>query len=432
MDLKVKIKLNDIPEYFILDQTEQGLLKSFTIKQELDSDISKLIAPISSNELKLTCANFQGIFNASNTSSPLYNILKDGTELQVYDDNTRIGTYYVVDYDAPTSSLSSTCSIRAVDRLQNVLNTNVEVEQIYSNMSMKVYLTQVFLKVGFIAEDIVIDDDLYNLTLNYTLINGKKLGELLADCMIAADCYCYISRTNKVIVKSRSISGVAVKHFTGSNIKSVNIPKSLLNQSNTLKVGYVTTSKSEVEKLVSLQGIRAEAGVTELEDYRTEENNIYEIDNVRISSTTGVKVEQISATQATISLSVYNSSPYADEVDIEVWGKTIKKTDAFVKQQDYMRVYTEGEKGVEVKSVLLQDKDLANSLLSKLWTRLQAEIPYLTISTKTTSLEYDLCYIVDVIEPIRTKLNYLGYIHSLTYKWNGGNSVSVDLGIKGV
>jgi hypothetical protein len=430
MDLKVKIKIDDTPTYFTLDQTEQGLLKSFTLKQELDSDISKLIAPISSNELKLTCVNFQGIFNASNTSSPLYQKLKDGTELLVYDGNVRIGTFYIIDYDAPTSSISSTCSIRAVDRLQNILNTNVEVEQIYSNMSMKAYLTQVFEKVGFISEDIVIDDDLYNLTLNYTLINGKKLGELLADCMIAADCYCYISRTNKVIVKSRSISGVAVKHFTGGNINSVNIPKSLLNQSNTLKVGYVTTSKSEVEKLVELSGVSVGVGTTVLEDYKTEENNIYEIDNVKISSTSGVKIEEISATQATISMSL--SSIIEETVDIVVYGKTVKKTEAFVKQQDYMRVYTEGEKGVEVKSVLLQDKDLANSLLSKLWTRLQAEIPYLTISTKTTSLEYDLCYIVDVIEPIRTKLNYLGYIHSLTYKWNGGNSVSVDLGIKGV
>lgn len=427
MDLKVKIRIGE-DDYFTLDATEQGLIKSFSLKQELDSDISTLIAPTSANELKLTCINAQGIFTASNTSSPLYNKLVDGTELLVFDNNTRIGTFYLTDYQSPTSSSTSTTSLRAVDRLQSVLNRSVDIEQIHNDLTMKDYLILVFQAVGFSLEDIVIDEDLEGIVLNYTVINGKKLSEILADCMIAADSYCYISRTNKVIIKQRDIRGVAVKHFNGGNITKIDIPKSMLNTANTLKVGYIATKLSEVEKILDLKNVEVKQGITEINNYKTEKDNLYELDNVKVSSNSGVYAEDVSCTQSTVSMSL--NSSVEEEVDIEVYGKTIQKSEAFVKQQDEVRVHEVGEKSIEVKSGLIQDKTYADGLLTTLWQRVQEPIPYITVSTKTQSFEFDLCYIVDVIEPIRAKINYLGYIHSLNWTWHGGNALSVEVGIK--
>lgn len=428
MDIKVKIKLSE-DDYYTLDATADGLIKGFSLKQELDSDISTLIAPTSANELKIQCVNKGGIFTASNTTSPLYKKLKDGVELLVFDGNTRIGTFYLVDYDAPTSSLSSTCSIRAVDRLQSVLNRSVDIEQIHNDLTMMEYLTMVFQAVGFSLEDIVIDEDLDNLHLNYTTINGKKLSEILADCMIASDSYCYISRTNKVIVKQRDIRGVAVKHFHGGNITKIDIPKGMLSQANTLKVGYIATSLSEVGKLLDLKGVKVEQGTTEISNYTLDKDNVYEIDNVKVSSTDGVRAEEVSCTQSTVSMSLYCTG-LEDEVDLEVYGKTIQKSEAFVKKQDEVRVQEVGEKTIEVKSGLIQDKVYADNLLATLWQRVQEQIPYVVVNTKTSGFEFDLCYIVDVIEPNRVKIDYLGYIHSLSWVWHGGNSLSVEVGIK--
>lgn len=428
MDLKVKIKLDDTPTFYTLDATEQGLIKSFTLKQELDSDITTLIAPISANELKLTCINANGIFTASNTTSPLYGKLQDGVELQVYDNTTRIGTLYLTDYQSPTSSLTSTTSLRAVDRLQNVLNRPVDIEQIHNDLTMTEYLTLVFQSVGFALEDIVIDTALSEILLNYTVINGKKLSEILADCMIAADSYCYISRTNKVIVKKRAITGVAVKHFTGGNITKIDIPKSMLQQANTLKVGYIATKLSEVGKLLDLKGVKVEQGITNIDNYKTEKDNLFELDNIKILSSSGVYAEEVSCTQSTVSMSL--SSTAIEEVDIEVYGKTVEKVESFVKQQDTARVQEVGEKSIEVKSGLIQDKTYADSLLNTLWQRVQEPIPYITISTKVQGFEFDLCYIVDAIEPTRAKIDYLGYIHSLIWTWYGGNALSVEVGIK--
>lgn len=427
MDLKVKIKTGD-NEFFTLDASEQGLIKSFSLKRELDSDISAIIASASANELKLTCVNANGIFTASNTTSPLYEKLVDGTEFILVENGIETDKYYLVDYKAPTSVLTANCSLRAVDRLQSVLNKPVDIEQIHNDLTMKAYLTMVFQAVGFNPLDIVIDVELDNIVLNYTVINGKKLSEILSDCMIAADSYCFISRTNKVIIRPRDIRGVVVKHFNGSNIINVDPPMSMLSTANTLKVGYIATKLSDVEKLLDVKGVSVAQGITQINNYKTDKDNLYEIDNIKISSVSSVYVEETSCTQSTISMSL--NSIAVEEVDIEVYGKTISKTEAFVKQQDVNKVIEAGEKSISVKSNLIQDKIYADRLLDKLWQRVQESIPYLIVKTKTNSFEYDLCDIVDVIEPVRARIDYLGYIHSLEWTWHGGDALSLTTGIK--
>lgn len=413
--------------------TQNNFIKGFTMLYECDSDISKLYAPISANELSLSLINKDSVFSLENTESPLFNKLGNGTELEVFEvlsgEPISRGKFYIVDYSAPLSAMTSTFSIRAVDRLQAVLNKDVSLEQIEYNLNLYDYFFKIFTSLGFSSDDLLIDEALKSIILNFSVMNGQKMAQILNSCCLASDCMIFVDSKGRIQIKEKNMIGTPVKHFTTNNIISLNVAKSLSFDNNMLKFGYVSAELSEVQELLKVS-LECKPGESTNENISFSKNNVFEVDNIKVESTYDVVIEECDLSQATISIKTYNPFAESEIVNVVVMGKTIETTKAYIINKNEDDIVKNGEKSMELSSDSVQNKDLATTISTIYWDRLNEKTPYLTLKTRSNTLQFEPCMIVDVIEPTRAKLNYLGYIHSIKYVWNGEGAFSVELGIK--
>ena len=428
----ITVKIN-IPNEDPFVLTQNDYIQTFSLLYEVDSDIEKVYSAISANELNLTLINKGSVFSLENTESPLYNKLGNGTELEVFEtlsgEPISRGKFYIVDYNAPLNAMSSTFSVRAVDSLQAVLNKDVSLEHVLSNTTLYDYFLQIFLDLGFSPDSLIIDEDLKSIFLNYSIFNGKKMAEILNSCCIASDCMIFIDCAGRINIKEKNMVGTAVKHFTTSNIVSLDIPKSLSFDYNLLKLGYVAASISENIELLK-SNLSCPAGDYSFKDLKMSKDSVYDIDTIRVSSEKDAELVGCSYSQSLLSLDMHNPATEETNVEVVVTGRTIEATTAYITTKNEASITLNGEKSLELTSESIQNPEYAQSLSMTYWERLNEKIPYITLKTRSNSLQFMPCMIVDVKEPIKAKLNYLGYIHSVKYEWQGGDAFKVELGIK--
>lgn len=428
----ITVNIN-IPESDPFVLTQNDYIKGFSLLYEVDADIEKIYSAISANELNLTLINKGSVFSLENTESPLYGILKNGAELEVFEtlssEPISRGKFYIVDYDAPLNAMSSTFSIRAVDKLQSILNKDVSLEQVSSSLSMYDYFLRIFLSLGVLSEDLLIDEDLKSIFLNFSIFNGKKMAEILNSCCKASDCMIFVDSMGRINIKQKMMVGTPVKHFTTSNIISLDISKSLTYDYNTLKLGYVAATISEnIELLKST--MPCPAGEYRFSDLEMNKANVYDIDNVMVRGSCDVEIIGCAYSQKLFTLDVNNLGTEEINLDVVVTGRTIETTTAYITTKNEADITLNGDKALDITSESIQDSTYAKTLSAIYWDRLNERIPYITLKTRSNSLQFMPCMIVDVKEPVKAKLDYLGYIHSVKYEWNGGDAFSVEVGIK--
>lgn len=445
--IKIDIKVDKDLTYTFLE--EENLIEGFSLKRQMDDDITSLTGAVECAEINCTLNN---LYNDFNITSPLYQYyrLKNGLEVKVYsvaEKTNELFTGYIVDFSAPTSSEEQNCNIRAVDRLQMLLNkdtsTNIDI-QIEKDITLFDYILLLFGAYGVLSDEIEIDANLKNIILDYSLLNGNKLSEQLNDICKSTDAYIYVNRNGKIIVKSKSITGTPIKTFTRTDnenyLTSTEYGKSLFHSYNSLKVGYVAAKVSEVKEVLSINGIGVPAGETYSVTFDLDSGNLYELDNIKLTSTSNTSITDISATSSTITISLYNPiEEYEDEdgdenkdgteddiVDIKVYGKTVETADAFIVKS---LPSEEIDQEFEVSSVLIQQKSYADDLATKLYNRAVKSIPYIKASVEVQDFSVDLGYIVR-IEDSEAKISYDGYIHSIDVEYDGQGYSYFDLGIK--
>ena len=432
--LKVIIKVSDTENYEITE--DSNLIEGFSISQQMDSNIAELVSDIECSETNIQLSNLFNEFNITQTTS-LFSKVQNGQEVKVYHINSQnvqnqLFTGYIADFAAPTSSLTQSCTLRIVDRLQFVVNKDVSLAElnISKNITVGTYLVQLFTYLGFSLEDIVIDSSLDTIVLEYSLITGLKLSEQLNEICKAVDCYIFVNRYNKLIVKPKTISGSAVKTFIRddaiNNLKSTELAQSYQSNYNTLKVSYISTKMSEVQELLTLKGIVAQSGVSDITNYNLDKTNLYEIDSIKVSSSDGVYVDTATCTSSTISLTLQNDGLAEEIVDMVVYGKTVETADTFlVRKQDGI---TE-EKSLEIKSVLMQTKQSAEYVFEKVWKRMQYKIPYITAEVECKDFTIELGMIIKIIDS-EAEIEYEGYIHTLDLEYDGQGYAVYDVGLK--
>lgn len=428
----ITVNIN-IPESSPFVLTQNDYIKGFSLLYEVDAEIEKIYSAISANELNLTLINKGSVFSLENTESPLYGVLKNGAELEVFEtlssEPISRGKFYIVDYDAPLNAMSSTFSIRAVDKLQSILNKDISLEQVSRSLSMYDYFLQIFSSLGFKSEDLLIDEDLKAIFLNFSIFNGRKMAEILNSCCKASDCMIFVDSMGRINIKQKKMVGTPVKHFTTSNIISLDISKSLTYDYNTLKLGYVAANISENMELLNCT-LQCPAGDYSFKDLELSKDNVYDIDNIMVRSSSGVVITGCSYSQALLTLDVNNPATEEVNLDVVVIGRTIETATAYITTKNETDIGVNGDKSLDITSESVQDAAYATTLSAIYWERLNDHIPYITLKTRSNSLQFMPCMIVDVKEPVKAKLDYLGYIHSVKYEWFGGDAFSVDIGIK--
>lgn len=412
-----------------LDLTAENYLHKFSLMLELDTSRQALTGGVSANELNLVLNNSSGVFSLTNQESPYYGLIEEDIKLEVFVAGEPQGVFYVKNWDAPSTATRKVATIRAVDRLQSVLNSPVSLLPVNRYIMLKDYLKLVFLSVGFSEEDLDISEDLTEV-LNYTVVSGASLSSVLNDIALSGHCYIYVGKDNKIHAVSKDIRGEVRHSFSDSvGIVSINPAKSLLSGGNTLSVGYYTTSLGEVTEVLAIKGVTLPVGESTLANYEVKNANLFEIDSVKLTSDKNVRLLGVTWTQSTVSITVENAEEEESTCDIFVYGRQLDLSSSYVLRQDYDLVQRNGRKDIKLESTLLQTKSSADALADKLWSLVTQPIPYIDAKLFINHFSLDLCEVVK-FESERLNLNYTGYIHSLTFEWRGGDAVTVNVGVK--
>lgn len=432
--IKVEIKVDDALTYTFLE--EEGLIEGFSLSRSMDDDISAICANVICGEVNISFSNLFNEFNVLLGSSP-YSQLKNGQELKVYSISEN-GTYtlfsgYIVDFTAPTSTSTQSCNVRAVDRLHALLNSDLTANeniQVEKNKTFFEYITALFAAYGVVGDDLEIDEDLRQIILDFSILSGKTLSEQLNELCKATDSYIYVNRVGRVIVKCKSITGVSVKTYTRTDndnyLVSSEYGYSLFSSYNSLKVGYIAAKVSEVKSLLTIGNQVVQPGENILNNFDLGISNLYELDSIKIISSSDTTISSISSTASSISLTLTNPTTEDDIVEIEVFGKTIETADAYVIKSIESE---ETEQSLEVKSLLVQSKAYAEGLAEKLYIRASEPIPYIKAEVEVQDFPIDLGYIVTILDE-EAELEYVGYIHSIEVEYDGQGFSYFTLGIK--
>lgn len=438
-DLLVKIIFNDDSELDIkakedeLNPAVKADLSSFSIIMELDDQVDSVVGRVSSNELFFVLNNQSGDYSPSNTTSPLAGKIKEGVKVVVTNGLQPLGTYYVSDWFAPLSVSKRNAEIRCEDKLQRLLNNLVDTLDILSGLPLNVFIEEVFQRVGLVPADYNVDPSLTQV-LDYGVVSGLKLSELLRDITKAGNCYIYVGLDDIVYVKSKDITGAVVHNFSddvtqsSNTILRLNSGKSVIHSYNSLAVNYVTADVSEVINVLNISNIGVPSGVSVLSDYKTI-GNVFEIDRVKVSASDNILVTGINATQGKISLDVNNLSLTSEFCTVDVFGKVIKTSESKVVKQDTVNIARNGVKDLTIKSKLIQSESQAVALADKYWTLINLDVPYIECMSHDSTFPYllgDICQVVSNA----VDYNYKGYIHTVRYDWVGGDALRNSLKIK--
>ena len=293
------------------------------------------------------------------------------------------------------------------------------------------------------------------MVLNYTTVEGKSLSDLLNSICISAYCNIFVDNNNNIVVRSRNAQNGVTKVFSDqTNITRIEVSKSLLNESQGLKLGYSASAVSDIIELTSLKSYEVQNGDVVIPNVTFGNHTAYDIDKIVVSADGGVVARITGYTSNSNEISLYLSvsgipdkeEPVeegeeiydengelitsrivagTDTVDIVVYGKTIISTEAFVER---------GKSGQEIKvlsieSPLTQSLKDAEALIDKYWTLVQLPLPFIKVDVLVSDFSYNLGDMCE-IEATTRNLKFFGYIHSVDYEFFGGAGVSCTVGVK--
>ena len=412
-----------------LNVKADNYLKSYSALFEMDNSLQSIVGSISANELMFSLNNSSGIFTPSNVSSPYYGLLDDKIKVEVIKGVERKGVFYVADWNSPNTASNKSTTVRAVDRLQSVLNTPVGVLGMDSGISVKDYLVKIFLEVGFTSGDLEIDPTLEQV-LDYTVTRGNNLASVLNDISISADCYIYINENDKVIARKKEFSGISKHTLSGStNITGVTVGNSLKTNANVCVVGFNSTMLSDVKEVLAIKGYKVAKGLSSINNYEVSGGNLYEVDNVKIVTSYDIEAVGVTCSQNTISLDVLNHHSEEVTCDITVYGKTVDLSSSYVERRDDELIAKNGRKEMKIDGKLITTESQAKELVDILWERINLPVPNLFVNVVSNGFEYLLG---DLLEVEATSLNSYnqGYVHSVRYDWLGGDYVKANVGVR--
>lgn len=432
--LKIRVFVDDSNSYTFLES--EGLIEAFSMDKGMGAEISAPVSPVTAGEVNLQFSNLFSEFNITNTDS-VYSNLKNGQKIIISnfiseEEEKDLFTGYIVDFDAPTSSQTQSCMMRAVDPLQRVLSTPVVTSdlQVERDLTIPTYLGILFAACGLGETGFEIDGALSERVLDFSLLSGSTVGDQLNEICVAGDCYIYCDGTGVVKVVSKEIKGESEYTFSRTDndyyLTSSTYGLSLAASYKSLKIAYKAPKLSEVKLLYSGNIICPEGEFT-LNPVLFETSNVYEIDSIKLKlpSDSNVRITSFSATPSSITLSVNNPSTEL-EVPIEVFGKVVETADTFAVRDLGAE---EVDQTLEIASILLQKQSDAEWVAERVYKRAMKKVPFITATVEVSDFPVTLGTVVTVNDS-DVSLLYTGYVYSIDLDYDGGGYAFYTLGIK--
>ena len=425
-DISIELYLRDGSVEVV---SSRDRLVSFNVIYELDSELEGVVGQISANELNISLLNTDSRYSVHNEASELYGLIGAGVVIKVKDKGVDRGTFIVNEWSSPRGG-SNVANIRATDRLQSVLNSDVKVLDIDKNIILYDYLKSVLLNVGIGVEDIVIDESLKSKSVKFTITEGLKLSSLLNDIALSYDLYIYVDECNKVVVRSKGISGEAVHTLSDSvNVYALNTLEEEGCAYNKLNINYKMPYLGNVVEVLNVKELSVPIGISDSEWLQIEDSNLYDVDNVRVDSKCNIDIEGVRYNKCGVQLTFNNAENSDKLVDVIVRGRRVEVVDVVESISDDVSIDSSGVITLDVDVSFIQSKEGAVILRDKLWGRLRSKYPYIRLNILSNMFAYNLCDICYADIPSES-MTYKGYIHSIRYDWSGGNVLRCEVGLK--
>lgn len=207
---------------------DEDEIKEIRILEELDYESGTIpIGNISSNEIVLKLHNENRRFDASNSASPIRNLMlkhrRIKTWLGVYLSITTgivwqpMGTFYSMDWSAPDDS--NFVEILGYDRLEVTRTVDFTPQGVYNNYTIGDILEEVFTQAGVLPSEYEIDallyDDAYKIP--YAWFDRMSCRDAIQRLAENSMSFVYCDRNGKVVVKAYDPGETAVVEFNSDN-----------------------------------------------------------------------------------------------------------------------------------------------------------------------------------------------------------------------
>ena len=333
--------------------------------EEISADSDNPLGTVSSNECTVHFNNINKWFAPRHNTSPLYNMLLDGLVFEPYIgveitsgtyEYVPLGQFFSGDWIAPSEETEAT--IVGYDRLYNLLSK--EVPEISITLNTTVYDMFVALFTAMSVSDYDVDAALTQ-TMSWGWIPKGCFGDILNELTMAACCSAYLSKMDKLTVKSPLSTAASVCTFT-DELQIAKLNNAQLNRKTyaSVNVNYAIPTVNASELLVELTDVSIPVGTTTLKNIAFSDGPIASVSDVIIYKTE--QAEIINFTWSPWSATLEITSTAVETVTIAIYGHKIVNAEAVVTQD----TDTSDGRTLNIGSNLIQSSSVAESYATAL------------------------------------------------------------------
>jgi len=203
-----------IVEFFTsIQETYEGedIIKIDLIEERDVGQNSLPIGSITSNEIQITLNNVNRKFDAGNTQSSLYQLLKPNRKIKAWlgvkHDNEQmewvpLGVFWSGDWTAKDDEVTAQTTGR--DRLDMLMKTTYENSQVWQNVSLYNLAINVLEDAGLTADEYWVDNELQDFTIPYAYFEPISHREALRRIAEACVGQCYCDRDGIIRIEGPS------------------------------------------------------------------------------------------------------------------------------------------------------------------------------------------------------------------------------------
>lgn len=203
-----------ITEFFTSIQEtyyDDDILLINLLEERAVSDGSLPIGNISSNEIDIRLNNISNRYNAGNTKSELYQLVKTNRRIKAWigpelPDGTveyvPLGTFWSGDWDVPGREVYAGTSGR--DRLELLRESEYSVSQVKQNISLYDLAIDILQDAGVDTENYFVDSELQNTIIPYAWFDSTKHKKALRDIALASLGQVFASRNDVIRIEGPS------------------------------------------------------------------------------------------------------------------------------------------------------------------------------------------------------------------------------------
>ena len=394
-----------------------------------NTDANLPFGQIALKTVMFTMNNVDRQFTYTNTKSPYYGKLLAGTKVTLsinvctdiatdtYE-NIDMGSFYTGDWNVSSDDIFATMT--CYDRLYALYETDTPKVCVVKDTSIGELFRILLLALGIANEDIIIDTNIFNITVPYGWLPELKVKATLGALCLAGACTVLVRRDNKIYVSAAYKDRDAVRRLRNTEqVVSISQPQNFYKAYAGVTVQYSPTSvETEVQSVASNNDMLLITGENKIDSLSFSGNPVLTVTSVSITDSKMQSIFPTSIGALAIDATIVANA--SNTADVEVFGYKLKQSTQKItvdKIADIVPVLK--DKRLTIESPLIQTEAIAKDYADILINIATDPAAYLT-SSITGDPSIDLLDKV-LIHPDRNATVLIPVVITrMTFTYNGG------------